>query len=234
MHYRYLVLTVLASSSLGLAQSVPQGASPITIRTIEERTNAAPPAAATAVAAAETGPAKQARIMFLMSTGGQYADAGEYPEAERAYVRALENDPGNPGILASLSTLYIRMERYKEAAGILEDLAARFPESPVVHNNLAWIYSTGGAMKNAKLAVRHAHEALLSNPLEASLWNTLAEAYYVSGQYDKARRACDYAIELLRLQGAAEATVTDYEKQRAKIQRADEASKRFLNLDSGQ
>lgn len=181
--------------------------------------------------AASTNQPNYARISLLMNTGVQYADAGDYQEAERAYLRARDADPDNPNILFSLSSLYIQMERYRDAVNILKGMAEKFPENALVHNNLAWVYATGGEMKNGKLAVRHAIEAIMSAPIEASMWNTLAEAYYVSGQYDKALAASEYAIDLLRMRNASAEGIAEFEKQRAKIQRADEATKRLLNLD---
>jgi len=126
-----------------------------------------------------------------MDAGIQYADEGEYKEAEQAYLRALKADPASPDIRFRLGTLYIMMKRHQEAADMLNALAIEFPGSPMVENNLAWIYATGGEMKNGKLALRHAREALLTAPTQASLWNTLAEAYYVFGQYDQALRASE-------------------------------------------
>ena len=237
-------------------QGAPQGLSPLTLVADEKQTNTtmqtgittpegsqdpalripggtvetAKPAVQSEVAGS-TNETKSARISFLMNTGVQYADAGDYQEAERAYLRARDADPDNPNILFSLSILYIQMERYKDAADILKTMAARFPDNALVHNNLAWIYSTGGALKNGKLAVRHAIEAIMSAPIEASMWNTLAEAFYVSGQYDKALSASEYAIDLLKMQNFSAEGIAEFEKQRAKIQRADEATKRLLNLD---
>jgi len=178
-----------------------------------------------------TNEVKSARISFLMNTGVQYADAGDYPEAERAYLRARDADPDNPNILFNLSSLYIQMGRYKDAIDILNGMAVKFPENALVHNNLAWAYSTGGAMKNGKLAVRHAIEAIMSDPIEASMWHTLAEAFYVSGQYDKALSACEYAVDLLKMQEASDEGIAEFEKQRTKILRAAEATKRLMNLD---
>ncbi len=238
------------------AQSNPQGPSPLNIVADEKQTNTtmqtgieapdvsqdpmlkvpggtvepAKPAAPNEVAGS-TNETKSARVSFLMNTGVQYADAGDYQEAERAYLRAREADPDNPNILFALSNLYVQMERYKTAVDILNGMAAKFPENALVHNNLAWIYSTGGSMKNGKLAVRHALEAIMSAPIEASMWNTLAEAFYVAGQYDKALSASEYAIDLLKMQNASAEGIAEFEKQRAKITRADEATKRLLNLD---
>lgn len=174
------------------------------------------------------------RTSFLMAAGSQYVDEKEYKEAERAYLQALDASPGNADIRFLLSTLYIQMERYAEAAGILEKLAAEFPDNPMLHNNLSWVYATGGRMKNGKLAVRHAREALLIIPYAPSLWNTLAEAYYVSGLYENALRSSDCALELLRSQqNVPEADIRTFEAQHTKIKRANESSKRLLGLDTG-
>jgi tetratricopeptide (TPR) repeat protein len=207
------------------------GPDPLVIRAYEETSNTIPPS----VQAEATGQTNTntSRTDFLINTGIQYADEGDYKEAERAYLRARDNDPSNPNIRISLSTLYIQMERYKEAADLLNGLAAEFPENAMVQNNLAWIYSAGGVMKNGKLALRHAREALLIAPYTPALWNTLAEAYYVSGLYDKALRSSEFAFELLQMQqGTKEEDFRSFQAQYQKIYRANEASKSLLGLDT--
>ncbi|MCC7300016.1 MAG: tetratricopeptide repeat protein [Verrucomicrobia bacterium] len=186
-------------------------------------TNAAPSPAP--VAAADQ--IDFSKVNFLMDTGLQYKDAGEYEEAEKAYLRALEKVPGNPDIRFRLSTLYIQMKRYAQAGKILEELGKEFPDSPIVHNNLSWVYASGGEMKNGKLALLHAHEAILAAPYTPSIWNTLAEAYYVSGKYDEALQASDHAIGLLNMQEPSEADKASFAAQYAKIQRAIEAGKQL-------
>jgi tetratricopeptide (TPR) repeat protein len=206
-------------------QNLPQGATPLITDAYEKTTNVA-------AQTESTNLVKTARTAFLLNIGVQYADEGEYKEAEQAYLRALESDPGNPDTRFRLSTLYIQMERYAEAAGLLNKLAEEFPDNPMLHNNLSWVYSTGGKVKNGKLALRHAREAVMISPYSASLWNTLAEAYYVFGQYDNARRTSEHALELLRLQNASKDEIAAFEAQRAKIQRANEAYKMLLGLDA--
>ncbi|MFA7257408.1 MAG: tetratricopeptide repeat protein [Kiritimatiellales bacterium] len=176
--------------------------------------------------------AKSAQISFLMDAGAQYTDEGEYAEAERAYLRALENSPDNPAICFHLSTLYIQMGRFADAAKLLKELTEKFPDNPMVQNNLSWIYASSETMKNGKLALLHAREALLSAPAAPSVWNTLAEAYYVSGQYDQALQASKQALELLRLQKTSETELAAFEAQSAKIQRAAEAYKKLMGLDN--
>ena len=124
------------------------------------------------------------------------------------------------------------MGRYKEAAGLLDALVAEFPDNPMLRNNLVWVYATGGEMKNGKLALRHAREALLTSPYAPALWNTLAEAYYMSGQYDKALQASDQALDLLMLQNFPEKEQISFREQNAKIKRAAESYKMLLKLDA--
>jgi tetratricopeptide (TPR) repeat protein len=179
--------------------------------------------------AVATKEVKKSKVGFLMSAGVEYADEGEYKEAENAYLRALEVDAQNGEILFRLGALYVTMERFKDAAAIFKDLTEQFPENPLAHNNLAWCYATGPSIKNKTLALRHAREAILFAPLEPSIWNTLAEAYYMSGDYEKALRSAEHALELLRATNPAKEAWDSFLMQRSKILRAQEA----LNLMEG-
>ncbi len=181
--------------------------------------------------AAGTNAVNASKVSFLMNTGVQYADEGEYADAEKAYLRALENAPGNADIRFRLGTLYIQMKRYADAVGVLEKLSAEFPNNTMILNNLAWIYATGGSMKNGKMALRHAREALLSTPYAPAVWNTLAEAYYVSGQYDQALRSSDQALDLLSQQKPSDDEIVAFKEQHTKIQRAVDASQMMLDFD---
>lgn len=185
--------------------------------------------------AAEEGPATnkvtKSKIGFLMSTGVEYSEEGEYEEAERAYLRALAADDQNPEILFRLGALYVSMERLKDAAEIFEKLVNRFPENPLPHNNLAWCYATGLGIKNTTLALRHARQALLYAPTNPSIWNTLAECYYVAGDYDKALRSAEYALEILQAMNPDEDTKESFLMQREKIIRAQKARNVLEGLD---
>ena len=225
----FSLMVLLLSAALAMAQGIQEGTAPLSISTFDPA--AASNTAAQVETSGATNVAKFGQTSFLMNAGVQYTDEGEYGEAERAYLRALTNDPGNPDIRFRLSTLYIMMKRYREAADLLNGLATEFPGNPMIHNNLAWIYATGGEMKNGKLALRNAREAILSGPTQPSLWNTLAEAYYVFGMYDEALRASECAIDLLKIQNAPEKTIATFEEQHTKILRAQQAYKRLLGTD---
>lgn len=219
MRYLLCILTAVFPVSFAMAQKP-----------------AATPAAPTgAVAQAETviatNQTKAALSSFLLDAGVQYADEGEYREAEQAYLRALAVNPTSPDIRFRLATLYIQMEQYPKAAELLEKLSQEFPDNCSVQNNLSWIYAVGGKMKSGKLALRHAREAILIEPSTPNMWNTLAEAYYVLGQYKEAARSSELAIDLLKSQKGTEKEIDAFEAQRAKIKRAEEAYKRMLGKD---
>ena len=213
------------------AQEVPPNPDPVSVVADQES-----PAVTNVV---EGGDAEQAektepetKVNFFLETGVQYTEEGEYEEAERAYLRAMKKDPEDPVIRFRLSTLYLMMHRYKDAEPILQKLAKENPENVVVQNNLSWLYATGGEMRNSEKALRYAREAILSEPDSPSLWNTLAEGYYVAGQYDNALRSAEHALDLLRLQNASEETLQKFALQVIKIRRAQEALKIFEGTDA--
>lgn len=163
------------------------------------------------------------QLSFLTDTAIQYADEGEYEEAEGAYLRALEADPENAEIRFRLSTIYLQMGRYTNAIPMLESLSNEFPNDATVHNNLSWSYATGAGVRNKEKALWHAREAILLAPFSPSMWNTLAEAYYAAGDYEKALRSADHALDLL-VGGAPESPeIPAFQAQKQKVMRAKEA-----------
>ncbi|MBI9019851.1 MAG: tetratricopeptide repeat protein, partial [Verrucomicrobia bacterium] len=102
-----------------LAQDVSDEASEMKIQAEEAPP---PPAGTNAPGVAATNQVSDAHLTFLVNTGSRYHEEGEYEEAERAYLRALEAAPGNASVRFRLSTLYVTMGRYTEAVPILEEL----------------------------------------------------------------------------------------------------------------
>ena len=175
-----------------------------------------------------TNQVQSEKAEFFLSIGLEYIDEGDYESAERAYQRALVEEPGSEVIPFRLGVLYVKMERFADAIELFTALLEKYPEDPLMNNNLAWCYATGPGVKNVKLALRHSREAILSAPIAPSMWNTLAEAYYLAGDYPKALRSSDQALFLLkRGKDPSEEAVESFEAQRAKILRAEQALKIF-------
>lgn len=215
------------SALLTIAQDLPvEGQSPLNV-VIEEPKQAETPSADPKT----TNKTDQAEASFLISTGVEYEGEGEFKEAERAYLRALRQDPNSPDIRFRLGTLYIKTEQFKKGIELMEGLADEFPDNLGVRNNLAWSYSVGSGVKNMGKALRNAREALLIQPFNPSVWNTLAEAYYVAGDYDKALRSAEQALDLLKQTNPSEEAVANFTEQIQKISRAQEAWDVLSGLD---
>lgn len=175
--------------------------------------------------AEDTNSVQKTKASFLLSTGIEYADEGEFEEAVRAYLRALEVNPDDEQTLMRLGSVYVQMKKFREAVDAFEKLLDLNPENPLAHNNLAWCYAIGPEVRNVPLSLRHSREALLFAPNMPSVWNTLAEAYYVSGDYDKALRSAEQALFLLQfIPGDNEESKRSFQAQMFKIKRAKEAS----------
>ena len=178
---------------------------------------------------AEPSDADKNKASFLTSTAVEYMGEGEYEDAERAYLRALEMDPENEEAMTRLASLYVEMERYQDAVAIFKKQIVLNPENPLAHNNLAWCYAVGPEVRNVSLALGHGREALLYAPKFPSVWNTLAEAYYVAGKYDRALRAGEHALVLLQgAENAPEGAEQEFAAQIQKIKRAQEAAEMLM------
>jgi tetratricopeptide (TPR) repeat protein len=142
------------------------------------------------------------------------------------FRKALEKAPANRRGRFGLSTALIQTDQYKEALEILEVMLKETPKDYVLKNNTAWIYATARnpKMRNGARAVQLAQEALLLNPIDCHVWSTLAEAYYISGRYDKALRNANEALRVARETNADVKLLEQYQFQVERCRRAAETS----------
>lgn len=139
----------------------------------------------------------------LLAGGRNCLQEGRWMEAVALFEKARVLKPGSQEAEFGLSAALMELKRYNEALPMLEQLAKSVPESPMVKNNLAWvlIHVKGDTAGNAARAVRLARSALLDVPSDINVWNTLGEAYYAAGQYDKALKAGQSGLQLSLLAG---------------------------------
>ncbi len=142
------------------------------------------------------------------------------------FRKALEKEPANRRGRFGLSTALIQTDNYKEALEILEIMLKETPKDYVLKNNTAWIYATARdrKMRNGPRAIQLAQEALLLNPIDCHVWSTLAEAYYICGQYGKALRSAGEALRVGRDTHADAKLQAQYELQIERCRRAAESS----------
>ncbi len=169
------------------------------------------------------------RIAFLLEVAQVYFNEKDYSSAIGAYERILEIDPGHEEARYVVAHVYINAKQYPKAETALKSLIEDAPDDFKLKNNLAWLYATADdpAFRNGRKAIELAQEAMVLAPNDHHVWSTLAEAYYVSGEYEKASRAVLQMAALAARYGTdiTEESVGEYNEQIRKCQRALEADK---------
>lgn len=168
------------------------------------RAGGIPDPAGTAGSAAATETRTGANeVQSLLSSGREAIAGRKWAEAIALFEKVRKLEPENNECRFGLSVALIESERFSEALPLLEELRMVVPNNPMVMNNLAWVYtkSQDPAIRRPAEAVKLARAAMLAQPADYSIWNTLAEAYYAQGEYASALRAAQSALRLCRLAG---------------------------------
>lgn len=145
----------------------------------------------------------QERIDFLLQVASVYFKEEDFEAAVDAYERILEIDPSNREARFVVGHVYISAKQYAKAEASLTKLIEEYPDDFQLKNNLAWLYATAEdpAFRDGEQAIRLAQEAMVLAPNDHHVWSTLSEAYYVTGQYEKAYRAIEHMVRVARRYG---------------------------------
>jgi len=169
------------------------------------------------------------RIDFLLEVAGAYIAEENYAAAVDVYERILEIDPMNSQTRYIIAHIYISAKQYTKAEEMLLALLKENPDDFKLLNNLAWLYATAEnpAIRDGKKAVRYAQKAMVLAPNDYHVWSTLSEAYYVSGDYEKAYRAIEQMAGLAALYGKdlTEESIKEYNEQIRKCKRSMDTAK---------
>jgi len=116
---------------------------------------------------------------------------------EKIIQRELQKTPVNPNLYSMLGDLYYSRKNFGNAVAAYEKALMLDSEKPWVLNNLAWLYATceDRKFRNPKKAVQYAEKAVAFEDAPHT-WDTLAESYYVNGEYKKAESAAKRALGL--------------------------------------
>lgn len=155
---------------------------------------------------------------------GQLAK-GRYQEAQAGFRHVLGLDPANLRARFGLGNVMIQTGQYAEARDIFERLVEENPKDYSLKNNLAWLYATAKdhGIRNGLRALELAQQALMEAPTDHHVWSTLAESYYILGQYTRAQRSAQIAFDLAQPRKGTERNVEEYRRQLEKCRRAAEA-----------
>jgi len=116
---------------------------------------------------------------------------------EKIILREIEKHPQNPNLFKVLGDLYFETGNFKGVQQAYETALKLKPDSPQVLNNLAWLYATATdpQLRNPVRALELA-QAAASLLTEPHILDTLAESYFVNGQYANALAAAQQALRL--------------------------------------
>ncbi|HEV3278857.1 MAG TPA: rhomboid family intramembrane serine protease [Terriglobia bacterium] len=128
-----------------------------------------------------------------------YQANGNTAEAEKAFEALASLDPRAADVQEAVADLLAEQKLYARAVERYEAVLRLSPNSPIAHNNLAWLYATAEDPKfqNPAAALDHARKAV-----ELSRWrapeyiDTLAEALYANRQYAEAVKVQTRALAL--------------------------------------
>jgi len=156
-------------------------------------------------------PVVTGEVADLVSSGRDCLMNGKMTEAQALFEKACNLEPTNNEAVFGLSAAYLELKRFEQALPLLEKLNKAAPDSPMVKNNLAWalLKVKGTTPENAMRAVKLARGALLDMPSDFSIWNTLGEAYYATGQFEKGLNAAQSGLRLSQLAGVTNSPCRD-------------------------
>jgi tetratricopeptide (TPR) repeat protein len=104
---------------------------------------------------------------------------GSAEEAEADLKAAISRNPRNAGNYLALEALYEKAGRWEQAKKLCETAHAIDPNSPVVANNLAYLYLEHGG--EPAIALSLAQSARQQAPGDVRISDTLGWAYYKIG-----------------------------------------------------
>ena len=127
----------------------------------------------------------------ILEAANAFHLAGNFAKAEALYDKLLTQNPDNPGLLATIGTLFLQSERYGLAISLLNRAASLNPQSDVLCN-LGIAYKYTGQYKKAHENFRKACD---HNPTASSFANYSA-LFTSNGTPEKGLEIARKAIKL--------------------------------------
>lgn len=129
--------------------------------------------------------------MDLFDQAAEHHKAGKYQEAEKIYDMLLTQNHSNPGLLATMGTMYLQMSKYGLAIQLLERaVELKLLQSDVL-SNLSLAYKNSGQTDKAIAYIKRACEA--ADPCAGALAN-YSGFFTNTGTPDKAIELCEKAL----------------------------------------
>ena len=143
-------------------------------------------------------PDDEKRIQLLRRVAAIYYQNKELDSSKQSYKKILSIIPYDDESTYMLGIIYINQKNYEAAINLIEKRIKINPKDFQAYNNLAWLYATAEDLKfrNAEKSLDYAQKALVLSPYDKHIWSTLAESYFVCGNFEKAKRAMLHLVKM--------------------------------------
>ncbi len=128
-----------------------------------------------------------------------YRESGDYMKARQVLEGLVGKNPRTAEGQLELADLLASQKLYPEAIEHYHEALRLGPNNAIAHNNLAWLLATcdDTRYRDPRQALEHAQRAVeLTRWRDANSIDTLAEAYYASGNFREAVKAQTKALAL--------------------------------------
>jgi serine/threonine protein kinase/tetratricopeptide (TPR) repeat protein len=129
---------------------------------------------------------------FHEEQGWEFLSKGQFPEAEEAFRKAIDLDPGLVSAWEGLADVYWYQNEYDLAIDTLNTASTVNEAYAPFYENLGWLYWEIGNLNQAEVAFNKAR--FLDTTLDGA-WQGLAEVYLEKGELDLAIDVIETAIE---------------------------------------
>lgn len=140
-------------------------------------------------------------IKYKTALAQAKVDKGELDEALQLLLKCDRFAPGDPGLGEELIAALDQEggaeqadRLFEQMSGFYFELLAKYPESPLHHNNYAWLCAC--AKRRQGHMLRHAKIAVEQRPESSSYLDTLATIYFLLGEKEKAIDLCRRCIAI--------------------------------------
>ncbi len=133
------------------------------------------------------------RSVAFSNLGSVYFNEGQYQNAEKEFLKAIEVNPKNINAHRNLATTYTRMNLYDKALQEYQKALSLDKANYEIHFSIGSIYQNQGQYD---LAIQEYEETLALNPKHEGAYQNLGNIYYHLGQMEKAKEYFEKAIAI--------------------------------------
>jgi tetratricopeptide (TPR) repeat protein len=139
-----------------------------------------------------------AAVRETFNQGVDLYNAGNYPEALKAFEEVAAKELSQPAVYANLGNCYSRLNRNEEALTAYDKAIELDPENPTYYQNKGSIYATMGDVDKAQeLYTKAASMSEVLDPIEAATgFYNMGVTYINAGKNQEAADALKKAIEM--------------------------------------